>query len=131
MLYKGTIYWIKANPIPRNRDRRYVTTTENAVILVKKGEKWTFNRQRETYENGLFKYPVVSGSKRIHPTQKPVELLSDLIKIHSNKGDLVFDPFSGSGATAVACKSLERRFIGCEIDSNYYKASIERLNKVS
>ena len=56
LLFKDIIYWVKSNPMPRNRDRRYVTSVENAVTIVKKGEKWTFNRQRSTYENGLFKY---------------------------------------------------------------------------
>ena len=65
----------------------------------------------------------------IHPTQKPVRLLERLLALVSKEGDLVIDPFSGSGSTAIACYNQNRRFIGCEIDGEYYEASLERLNK--
>ena len=127
LLFKDVIYWIKSNPMPRNRDRRYVTSVENAVTIVKKGGKWTFNRQRPTYENGLFKYPIVSPKERIHPTQKPVQLMEDLVRIHSNESDVVLDPFLGSGSTGVACKNLNRNFIGIELDSEYFNLAKERI----
>lgn len=93
--FKEFLTWKKSNPMPRNRDRLYVTARETAIWAVK-GRGWTFNRQRDTYENGFFEYPLVHHSKRIHKTQKPIELMEDLIKIHSNEGDIVLDPFSGS-----------------------------------
>ena len=98
---KELLQWKKSNPMPRNRERLYVTSCEFAIWAVK-GKGWTFNRQRNTYENGIFEYPLVSHSKRIHPTQKHEDLISDLLKIHSNPNDLVLDPFMGSGTTAVA-----------------------------
>lgn len=126
-IFKEFINWKKSNPMPRNRDRLYVTARETAIWAVK-GRGWTFNRQRENYENGYFKYPIVHYSKRIHTTQKPVELMADLIKIHSNIGDTVLDPFSGSGSTGVACINLDRNFIGFELDGDYYSKSMTWLN---
>ena len=66
----------------------------------------------------------------IHPTQKPVRLLERLLLLVSKDGDLILDPFSGSGSTAVACINLCRQFIGCEIDEEYYKLSVKRLRNV-
>lgn len=61
-----------------------------------------------------------------HPTQKPLEILERIIKANTNKEDTVLDIFSGSGSTAIACDNTGRRFIGCEIDDDYYKKSLER-----
>lgn len=64
-----------------------------------------------------------------HPTPKPVELLEYLIKKTTNKGDLVCDTFLGSGTTAIACRNTGRRFIGCELDSEYCDIIVNRLNE--
>jgi DNA modification methylase len=69
--------------------------------------------------------------KRIHSTQKPVKLISRLILASSDPGDLVLDPFMGSGSTAIAAKENQRHFIGFEIDKDYYKKSMERINDFS
>jgi len=129
LLFKDIIYWVKSNPMPRNRDRRYVTSVENAVTIVKKGKKWTFNRQRPTYENGLFKYPIVSPKERIHPTQKPVQLMEDLVRIHSNENDVILDPFLGSGSTGVACVNTNRNFIGMEVNEEYFNKAKNRIEQ--
>lgn len=126
-VYKDMIQWWKANPMPRNRERRYVTRCEFALWLTK-GKGWTFNRQKPTYEDGIFTYPIVTNKERIHPTQKSVGLISDIIKIHTNKGDLILDPFMGSGTTAVACIDTERNYIGFELDENYCKAANKRID---
>lgn len=123
---KELIQWKKTNPMPRNRDRLYVTSCEFAVWAVK-GKGWTFNRQRETYENTVFEYPLVSSKGRIHPTQKRLELIEDILKIHSNENDIVLDPFMGSGTTAMACKNNNRNFIGFELEKEYYTKAVERL----
>lgn len=117
-IVKEMIIWKKSNPMPRNRDRLYVTSCEFAIWATK-GKGWTFNRQRETYENTIFEYPIVNHKKRIHPTQKPIELIKDIIKIHTNVDDLVLDPFGGSFSTAFACKELNRRFISGDINEDY------------
>ena len=67
---------------------------------------------------------------RYHPTQKPLELIEYLIKTYSNEGNLVLDNCMGSGTTAVACKRLNRRFIGFELDKEYYEISLKRLLNV-
>ena len=81
-------------------------------------------------ESGVFEYPSESGGgfNRIHPTQKPVKLIEALLDIHSNKDDLVLDPFSGSGSTAIAALNLQRQFIGFEINATYYKDSVKRIS---
>lgn len=66
-------------------------------------------------------------SKRFHPTQKPVKLIEKQLLEYSQEGDLILDPFSGSGTTAIACHRLKRRFICIEKDIEYYKKSVERL----
>ena len=66
-------------------------------------------------------------NKLDHPTQKPIDLIRYLIKTYSNKGDLVFDGYSGSGTTAHACILEDRNFIGAELDKTYFDKSIERL----
>lgn len=70
-----------------------------------------------------------SKSKRLHPTQKPINLLRYLIKTYTNKGDLVLDNVMGSGSTGVACKQLNRDFIGIELDNHYFKIAKNRINK--
>lgn len=125
-LIKEMIQWKKPNPMPRNRDRLYVTSCEFAIWATK-GKNWTFNRQRNTYENTIFEYPVVSSSKRIHPTQKPVELFNDLIKIHTNEGDTILDPFMGSATTAISAINTKRNFIGFELDATYCGLANQRI----
>ena len=124
---KDCIRWEKTNPMPRNRDRRYVADFEFAVWAVKRGGKWTFNRQDSKYQRPEFIATAPNGKHRFHPTQKPVDLLEELIKIHSNPNDLVFDPFMGSGSTGVAALELGRRFVGIEINEKYYHIAQQRL----
>ena len=126
---KDLLRWEKTNPMPRNVNSRYVADYEFAIWAVKGKKKWTFNKPVDvSYLRPKFVHGVVlGGSKRIHPTQKSLELFEDIIRIHSNKGDLIFDPFCGSGTTAVACKKLDRNFVGSEIDANYYQKAIKRI----
>ena len=67
----------------------------------------------------------------VHPTQKPVELLEYLIKTYSNEKSLVLDFTMGSGSTGIACKNLNRNFIGIEIDKDYFKLAINRLEVIN
>lgn len=75
--------------------------------------------------SNFFEFPLVQ--KGIHPTQKPVPLLELLLTIFSNAGDLVLDPFAGSGSTGVACAQLGRRFLGIEKYDEYYEGARKRL----
>lgn len=67
--------------------------------------------------------------KRIHPTQKPLELYSWLLKLYANKGDKIFDPFLGSGSSRIAAYKMGFDFVGCEIDEEYFRLSEERFQK--
>lgn len=120
--YKDVVIWKKTNPMPRNRDRRYAPSIEGMVWFVKKKKvKWTFNRQDQSYENPIMEVASESGGafRRYHPTQKPVKLIEKLILIHSNPGDLVIDPFMGSGTTAIAAINTNRHFSGFELNEEY------------
>jgi site-specific DNA-methyltransferase (adenine-specific) len=124
---KELIMWRKSNPMPRNRDRLYVTSVEVALWAVK-GKGWTFNRQRDTYENGIFESPIVSHKQRFHPTQKPESVITSLVEIHSNEQDIILDPFMGSGTTAVVSKRNKRNFIGFEREPEYVEIANKRLD---
>lgn len=67
---------------------------------------------------------------KVHPTQKPVELMNWLVTTYSNEGDTVLDNTMGSGTTGVACKLLNRHFIGIELDKNYYNTAVVKINDV-
>jgi site-specific DNA-methyltransferase (adenine-specific) len=112
------IEWIKTNPQPINSRVNYLTNSREIALLgVKKG-KPTFNGE---YDNGIYKFPIQGGKNRFHPTQKNIKLFEELVKKHSNEGDLVVDTFLGGGTTAIACKETGRKFIGSELDEKYFK----------
>ena len=69
-----------------------------------------------------------SNEKVKHPTQKPIKLMDNLIRTYSNENMTIFDPCMGSGTTGVACKNLNRNFIGIEKDENYFKIAEQRIN---
>ena len=126
--YKDTLIWEKSNPMPRNRDRRFISNVEMIQTFVKKGV-WTFNRQNEKYEGSVLRYPAESGGgfKRYHPTQKNLKMIEYLVKIFSNENETVLDFTMGSGTTGVACKNLNRKFIGIELDENYFNIAKDRI----
>lgn len=129
---KDLIRWIKPAPMPRNVNRRYVTDFEFCIWAVKKGAKWTFNKNNELpYLKPKYEATVPQGSSRIHPTQKPEKLIEEIISVHSNVGDVIFDPFSGSGTISYVSKKLDRYFVGAEIDKKYYSLSLNRLDKLN
>ena len=82
-----------------------------------KGGKPTFNGK---YDNAIYHFPLQGGKNRFHPTQKSILLFEELIKKHSNEGDIVMDTFIGGGTTAIACKNTGRSFKGCEVSKEYY-----------
>lgn len=132
MLVKDVFIWQKTNPMPRNIRRRYVQDMEFGIWAVKKNSKWTFNKPNEkSYLRGFFSAPVVSGKERtIHPTQKSLKIMQDLISIHTNPGDIILDPFMGSGTTGVAALKLNRNFIGIEKEKVYFDLANNRLQVI-
>lgn len=121
------IEWVKTNPVPINSKTNYLTNSREIALVGVKGGKPTFNSE---YDNGIYKYPVCHDKGRFHPTQKPVELIRDLIRKHSKENDTVLDCFSGSGTTAVASILENRNFIGCELDKTYYNKSMKRIEEI-
>jgi site-specific DNA-methyltransferase (adenine-specific) len=73
--------------------------------------------------------PNILGNKK-HPTEKPSSLMGILVTNSSNAGDVVLDPFMGAGSCGVACLETGRKFIGIEIDKNYYDIAVERIKEV-
>lgn len=96
----------------------------------------------ENHKNGVYKhkqrdtslrYPYNllefnTDKNRVHPTQKPLALMEYLVKTYTNEGDIVLDFTMGSGSTGVACKNLNRNFIGIELDENYFNIAKKRIN---
>jgi DNA modification methylase len=119
--------WDKTNTVPINAKINYLSNCREYFISFCKGKKATFNSY---YDKAFYQYPIVGGKERtIHPTQKPILLMEDLIKVNSNEGDVVLDCFMGSGTTGVAAVKNNRNFIGIEIDSVYFDIAKERINK--
>jgi site-specific DNA-methyltransferase (adenine-specific) len=81
-------------------------------------------------KSNLLKYRRMSSQKMTHSCEKPVALLKDLIEELSNSGEIVFDPFMGSGSCGVASVELDRKFVGIEIDQKYYDITKSRLEEV-
>ena len=128
LVIKDMLRWEKANPMPRNRDRRYITDYETAIWCTNKNAKWTFNRLDEKYQRPLFRGALTKKSEKTpHPTQKPLWLMEEIIKIHTNEKDTVLDMFMGSGSTGVAAKNTNRNFVGIEMDNKYFEIAKERI----
>ena len=121
------IVWNKTNPVPLNSRCIYLSNSREMAVVAVKGGSPTFN---SAYDSGNYSYPIPRhGGKRIHPTQKPLELFRELIRKHSSPGDLVIDPFLGSGTTAAAALEEGRQFAGCDIDESYVEAAEIRLRQ--
>ena len=138
------IIWEKPNPPPNLGCRCFTHSTE--VVLwatkAKKGSKhrYTFNYDAMREENDgkqmktVWRIPAAGKDEKVygkHPTQKPVALIDRCLRASTNPGDLVLDPFAGSGATGVAALRLGRRFIGCEREAEFVNLVAKRLTSVS
>jgi len=135
------IVWRKANPMPNFKGTRF-TNAHETLIWASMGEKakYTFNyRAMKTLNDELqmrsdWVLPICSGPERlkkgghkVHPTQKPEALLYRVMLATTNKGDVVLDPFFGTGTTGAVAKRLGREWIGCEREVNYRDAALERI----
>lgn len=119
------VEWVKTNPVPINSKTNYLTNAREIAVVGVKNSRPTFHSE---YDNGIYRYPICHDKGRFHPTQKPVALLEDLIRKHSNAGDLVLDCFAGSASAAVAAYNTGRDFTGCELSKEYFEKAVERLN---
>lgn len=122
-------HWQKSNPCPAEWGRRFVAGREYFLHCTS-GGKYEFNV--DSLHKGVFNYPLTrQGEKKDgkHPNQKPLNLMGELISILSTEGQTILDPFMGSGSTGVACKSLNRNFIGIELDETYFNVAVKRINQ--
>jgi DNA modification methylase len=122
---KGTVrhlVWKKTNPSPMNGEYIYLSGIEDAIWFKKRGA--TFNAR---CKNTVFEYPC--GRSKLHPTEKNHKLLQDLILDNSNEGDVIFDPCSGSGSHCLVAMENGRKYVGCELDKNYFDIAKERIKE--
>ena len=131
LYYKTTGIWHKRNPMPRNMNLHFVNSTEAWVYFMYKKKTGTFNNNGKVIHDFIETSVTPSGERKHgkHPTQKPEQLMSHFIKLLTNEGDIVFDPFMGSGTTGVACHKLGRNFIGIELDEGYFKTAEDRIKE--
>ena len=143
------ITWQKTNSMP-NMTKRVFTHSSEFVVWAVKGKNWIFNYDQlkllnpDKQKDGSLKqmrdiwcFPLVQGKERIkgekgralHATQKPEEMLKRIIMASSNQGDLVLDPFLGSGTTAVVAARLDRNWIGIEKEEKYVAAAMKRIRQ--
>ncbi len=118
---KSFICWCKNNWTAGDLEHEYGRMWEG--ILFYPQENHLFKRRLPDVIN----YDRVSSDKLMHPTEKPVGLISWLITNNSNEGDIILDPFLGSGTTAIACIKTNRRYIGMEIDPTYFEIAKKRI----
>lgn len=123
--------WHKTNPVPKFRKAGFLNSCELVVCMWNKGHTWNFGKQNEMHN--FLEGPICMGPERLkepkHPTQKPLYLLKRLIEIATNENDIVLDPFMGVGSTGAAALRLNRKFIGIELEEEYFKAAESRLKK--
>jgi modification methylase len=140
------VIWRKSNPMPNFRGRRFTNAHEILIWAVKsRKSRYTFNYDSMKAMNddvqmrSDWTLPLCNGGERIkddengqraHPTQKPESLLARVLMATTNPGDLVLDPFFGSGTTGAVAKKLDRRFIGIEREETYVEIARKRLRSV-
>lgn len=139
------VIWRKTNPMPNFRGRRF-TNAHETLIWAGKNQcaRYTFNYESmKAFNDDLqmrsdWHLPICSGRERLknkdgkkaHPTQKPESLLHRVVLASTNPGDVILDPFFGTGTTGAVAKRLGRRWIGIERELEYAKCAMERIKKV-
>ena len=119
--------WVKTNPVPINSKKNYLSNGIEFFFTFVKGKNATFN---SSYDKGIYNFPLCHGNERTeHPTQKPLSLIKSLIEKHSKEGDVILDPFGGSGTTAIASIETNRRYFLIEKENNYYNITISRIEQ--
>ncbi len=131
------IAWDKINP-PPNLSCRYFTHATETILWAAKNKQskhcFNYDLMKKMNNNKQMKsiWPILSPRQEEkifgkHPTQKPLELLERIIQASTQKGDVVLDPFSGSGTTGLAAQNLGRNYIGIELEKDYLDLSIKRF----
>ena len=139
------VIWNKNNPMPNFRGTRFTNAHETLIWASKnKRSKYTFNYQSmKSFNDDLqmrstWSLPICNGKERlknngikVHSTQKPEALLHRIVLASSNKNDFIFDPFLGSGTTAVVSKKLGRSYFGIEKEKKYFEAANKRIKNTN
>ena len=120
--FQNLLIWDKGNVTP---NRWYMQGFE-CILMLRKGKAKNINNLGSS---NILRVPNIIG-KKLHPTEKPPALLEILIANSSLEGETILDPFMGSGTTGVACKNLNRNFVGIEMDSSYYDIAVKRINRI-
>ena len=137
------IVWVKSNPMPNFRGVRFTNAHETLLWAQKeRGARYTFNyHAMKTLNDDLqmrsdWFLPICTGAERLkedgkkmHPTQKPEALLYRILLASSDPGDVVLDPFFGTGTTGAMAIKLQRHFIGIEVEPDYIRAAEKRLKQ--
>lgn len=143
--FLNDVIWVKIGALPNLNCRRFTNNHETLIWAVKnkKSKGYTFNYQLLKEMNGGkqmkdtdWNFSICRGSERLrgedgiksHPTQKPLKLIQQVILTSSKKGDLILDPFMGSGTTAVVAQALGRNWIGIEKEKKYILVANSRVN---
>ena len=128
LAFKQMVVWDKG---PMGMGWHYRRSYEVVLVAQRKGAPCAWYDESRRVENiirpGDYGIRKIIPTRDQHPTQKPVALAAHFIRLHTRPGDLVLDPFMGSGTTGVACVQTGRRFIGCEIDEGYYRIAERRI----
>lgn len=121
------------NPQKSHSDKEYTINknTSGRTNGEKKGKKWNGEsvKSKERFPHSVIKISNPSSEAGLHPTQKPLLLMEYIIKTYSDEKMLVLDNVMGSGTTGVACKKLNRRFIGIEKRKRYFNIAVKRINE--
>jgi len=121
-IFQNLLIWKKNNATPN----KYYMQQCEFILMLRKGRAKNVN---DMGIKNLFEIPNIIGDK-LHPTEKPVELMQIMIEQSSNKGNLVIDPFCGAGSTLVACLKTHRNFIGIELEEQYFQIAQKRILQV-
>ena len=109
---------------------RFNATNKFSSIYGKRpSQKEIYTSTKTGYPADVLYFDALNSNKRLHPTQKPTDLLEYLIKTYTNEGEVVLDATIGSGSTAVAAINTNRHFIGFEIDKKYFDIANERIER--
>jgi len=122
---KNMIIWVKNNHTAGDLQSAFGRKYE-IIFLVNKGRS-KFNGTRLT---DVWEFKRVAGKGQLHQNQKPIEMIEQCIEKHSNENDVVFDGFMGSGTTAVASVNKNRRYLGFELDKEYYDIASNRIDEL-
>jgi site-specific DNA-methyltransferase (adenine-specific) len=120
--YVRACFWIKPDATPQFTGDRPASGVEAFVLAHRPGKKrWNAGGKRNVYTH------TRTPGGAAHPTTKPLSLMSELLEDFTDPGELILDPFAGSGSTGVACRQIGRRFLGWELSPEYYEIACRRM----